>query len=79
LSDVSIRFSYPTTPEQHPKNWVLLVFDVTNEIWTVIDDRRQIDTISWSYTDTSNEITFNIRDNSLTSGLYTILITSIQQ
>jgi len=68
-----------TTPEQHPKNWALLVFDVINEIWTVVDDRRQIDTTSWSYTDTSNEIIFNIRDNSLTSGLYKILITSVQQ
>jgi len=64
------------TPEQHPKNWVLIVY--TDEVWTIVDDRRRIDTTSWSDTDTNHELTFKIRNNSFMTNLYRILITSIQ-
>jgi len=54
-----------TTPEQHPKNWVLIVYDYTDEIWTVVDDRRNIDTTSW--TDTETEDSCIAKESQITS------------
>jgi len=67
-----------TTPEQAPKNWVFIIYDYTAEVWTVVDDRRDIDTTSWTDTETNHELMFKIRDNNLMSNLYRILITSVQ-
>jgi len=61
-----------------PKNWVFLVYNHSSTEWEVIDDHREIDTITWENTDTIFELTFNIRDNDVSSTIYAILITEVQ-